>query len=57
MALAFDLDAVAVAEFGVGRDEEQGQTFSLVPVDSTVQTALRDMVTTTRHAMTALSAR
>jgi hypothetical protein len=39
MALAFDLQSVTVTEFGVGRDEAEGQSFTLVPVDASVQTA------------------
>ena len=55
MPLAFDVDTVGITEFGVGRDEEEGQTFSLVPVDTAVQNALREMVTATRNAMTELN--
>jgi hypothetical protein len=51
MTLAFDLGNVTITEFGVGRDNGNGQTFVAVPVDSGVQTALRDMAQTTWNAM------
>ena len=41
MKLDFDLEKVTVTEFGVGRDDGDGQTFIAVPVDADVQTALR----------------
>lgn len=51
MRLAFDLGTVTVTEFGIGRDDGNGQTFVAVPVDSGVQTALREMVQATWEAM------
>src|SRR5438552_4416087 len=54
MPLAFDLQRVTVTEFGVGRDEEQEQSFTLVPVDTSVQTALREMARDTWNAMVKL---
>jgi len=51
MKLDFDLGSVMVTEFGVGRDDGSGQTFVAVPVDSGVQTALREMVQATWEAM------
>lgn len=51
MKLDFDLDKVTVTEFGVGRDEGDGQTFVAVPVDADVQGALREMVQATWDAM------
>jgi hypothetical protein len=51
MQLNFDVDNVTVTEFGVGRDDGDGQTFVAVPVDADVQTALRDMVQATWDAM------
>lgn len=51
MKLAFDLGSVSVIEFGVGRDEGNGQTFVAVPVDADVQAAVREMVETTWEAM------
>jgi hypothetical protein len=51
MPLAFDLRSVTVIEFGVGRDEEDGQLFALVPVDTSVQAALAEMVRETWSAM------
>jgi len=41
MKLGFDLENVIVTEFGVGRDDGNGQTFVTVPVDADVQAALR----------------
>jgi len=51
MPLAFDLQSVTVTEFGVGRDEEEEQSFTLVPVDTSVQTALGEMARDTWSAM------
>jgi hypothetical protein len=51
MNLDFDLGNVTVTEFGVGRDDGNGQTFVVVPVDAEVQTALREMVQATWDAM------
>ncbi len=51
MNLDFDFDNVTLTEFGVGRDEDDGQTYSAVPVDSQVQSALREMATTTWNTM------
>ncbi|MGH7307081.1 MAG: Kiwa anti-phage protein KwaB-like domain-containing protein [Candidatus Rokuibacteriota bacterium] len=55
MTLAFNLRNVRVTEFGVGRDDEEGQTFHLVPVDADVQAALQEMVAATWSAMRELS--
>jgi hypothetical protein len=41
MTLEFDLGSVTVTEFGVGRDDGNGQTFVAVPVDADVQSVLR----------------
>jgi hypothetical protein len=51
MKLEFDLGHVLVTEFGVGRDDGDGQTFFSVPVDTNVQVALREMVQATKDAM------
>jgi hypothetical protein len=51
MPLNFDLGKVTVTEFGVGRDDANGQTFVTVPVDADVQAALREMVQATWDAM------
>lgn len=51
MKLDFDFGNVTVTEFGVGRDDDNGQTFVAVPVDAKVQQALREMVQATRDAM------
>jgi len=51
MKLEFDLSNVTVTEFGVGRDDGDGQTFVAVSVDADVQGALREMVQATWEAM------
>lgn len=51
MNLEFDIGNVTVTEFGVGRDDGNGQTFVAVPVDADVQAALREMVQATWDAM------
>ena len=51
MKLEFDLNSVSVTEFGVGRDDGNARTFVAVPVDASVQAALREMVQTTWEAM------
>jgi hypothetical protein len=51
MKLAFDLNTVTLVEFGVGRDDGNGQAFVAVPVDAKVQTALREMTQATWQAM------
>ena len=53
MKLDFGLDNVSVTEFGVGRDDGNGQTFVTVPVGADVQAALREMVQATWDAMQA----
>lgn len=55
MKLAFDFDAVQTTEFGVGRDNGDGQTFCCVAVDAGVQAALREMAETTQSTMQELS--
>src|SRR5437016_3622355 len=55
MTIAFSLRAVQIVEFGVGRDEDAGPVFNLVPVDADVQTALQEMVADTWDAMRNLS--
>jgi hypothetical protein len=49
--LDFDLANVAVTEFGVGRENHNGQNFVVVPVDSRVQQVLREMAEATWTAM------
>lgn len=51
MKLAFDINKVTLVEFGVGRDDGNGQTFVAVPVDAKVQTALREMTQATWQTM------
>jgi hypothetical protein len=51
MKLAFDLNKVTLVEFGVGRDDGNGQAFVVVPVDTKVQRALREMTQATWQAM------
>lgn len=51
MTLAFDFKTVAVTEFGVGMEDSKGQEFVLVPVDISVQKALREMAIATQDKM------
>ncbi len=51
MTLNFDFEKVQTVEFGVGRDEDDNQTFRLMPVDGDVQAALREMAQATWIAM------
>jgi hypothetical protein len=51
MKLQFDLVHVEVTEFGVGREDHNGQRFVEVPVDADVQKALHEMVEATWAAM------
>lgn len=51
MNLEFDLNSVSLVEFGVGRDDGNGQEFVSVPVDAKVQTALCEMTQATWQAM------
>lgn len=53
MKLEFDVANVEVTEFGVGREGDNGQSFVVVPVDSGVQKALREMAEDTWNAMQA----
>ena len=47
MRLDFDLHDVRHTQFGVGRDDSDGQGFSTVAVDRSIQSALRDMANAT----------
>lgn len=49
--LHFDFQNIRTTEFGIGRDNEGQQTFSFVPADVGVQSALREMAVETRDAM------
>jgi hypothetical protein len=51
MALNLNLEGVRSTEFGVGRDVEEGESFSLIPVGADVQDALREMAAETWAAM------
>lgn len=51
MMLDFDIENVTATEFGVGRDEGNGQTFVSLPVDADVQNALCEIVLATWQAM------
>jgi hypothetical protein len=51
MKLQFDLMKVSITEFGVGRDDGNGQVYLAVPVDADVQNALRDIVAKTWEQM------
>lgn len=51
MNLDFNLNNVRTTEFGVGREDNSGQTFVRVAVDAGVQDALKDMAKTTWATM------
>lgn len=51
MTLDFDLARVRSTEFGVGRDDGDGQTFSRIPINAHAQRALREMVDATSQGM------
>src|SRR2546428_6737653 len=51
MTLNFDFKQVKTIEFGVGRDDDDDQSFHLLPIDRDVQDALREMVEATWAAM------
>lgn len=53
--LQFDFTQVQTAEFGLGRDDGNGRTFCLIPVDGNVQDALQEMAEATWAAMQALT--
>lgn len=55
MTLDFDSTQVKTVEFGVGRDDGDGQTFCLLAVDGDVQDALREMAGATWEAMQELT--
>ncbi len=56
MKLRFDFENLRTTEFGIGREDGLGTSFSLVPVDRGVQAALREMAVATRDAMVELAA-
>ena len=49
--LQFDFTQVQTAEFGLGRDDGNGRTFCLIPVDGDVQDVLQEMAVATWAAM------
>ena len=51
MKLQFDLTDVDIVEFGVGKEDRQGQAFTAMTVDADVQGALREMAMTTWDTM------
>lgn len=52
MTLDFEFNRIKIIEFGVGRDDDHGQTtFCVLTVDSDVQAALREMAEATWNAM------
>lgn len=53
MPLAFGLDTIDTVEFGVGRDNENGVEFVVIPVDANVQQALREMAFNSRAIINA----
>lgn len=53
--LQFDFTQVQTAEFGLGRDDGNGRTFCLIPVDGNVQDVLQEMAEETWAAMQELT--
>jgi hypothetical protein len=53
MKLNCDLQSVKATEFGIGRDEDAGQSFVAIPVDGEVQQALNEITLATWEAMQA----
>lgn len=51
MTLDFSFDSIKSTEFGVGRENDEGQEFTLVPVDTSVQSALQEMARATWNAL------
>ena len=51
MAIAFDFSDVRTTEFGVGLDSRDASHFVCVPVDASVQAALREMAQASLRAM------
>lgn len=51
MTLDFNFQSIHVIEFGVGRESDNGQKFTLVPVDGSVQSVLQDMARATWTAL------
>jgi hypothetical protein len=47
----FNLNAIILTEFGIGRDSQNDKSFSIIPVDNDVQIALHDMAQATNIAM------
>ena len=55
MNINFDFENVETTEFGVGRDEDDGRRFYLVPVDRHVKNILKEMAQATIVAMEGLA--
>lgn len=53
MTIEFDLTHIATTEFGVGHETANSQRFFVVPVDASVQQALREMTMATWEALEA----
>ncbi len=51
MRLEFDFDNVVLTEFGIGKDDNNVQTFSRVNVDGEIKEALREMAQKTWESM------
>jgi hypothetical protein len=47
----FDLNAITLTEFGLGRDNQVDNPFTVIPVDNDVQIALQSMAQTTEAMM------
>lgn len=55
MKLNFEFQNIKTIEFGIGRDNRDGQAFSFVSADGNVQSALRDMAVDTWNVMQSLN--
>lgn len=53
--IEFDMKNITVTEFGIGRDEDDKQSYYYVPVDGDVQDTLSEMTETTIKAMQELA--
>ena len=51
--MAFKFDQIDSVEFGVCLDTDDGESYRLVPIDDSVQEALREMLAATIAALTA----
>lgn len=56
MAFSFNFNSIDITEFGIGSDNGDGRTFSLVAVDEEVQETLKEMVDATYEQLNSLGA-